>query len=294
MAAVELARNQDSEAPFRIRGTTVNLVTLQINQAEPAIIIEELGRLLKQAPAFLRNAPIIIGLDSITAEAKDVDFPGLIGGLRGLDLFPIGVTGGRVSVREAAAAAGLPIMPKGSMRGGDLGSPEPAPVTSDPPPAEDPTAEAVAERQPPELPMDEPATAAEAVPADAPTVADASAADVSHAAPAVLITTPVRAGRQIYANKGADLIVTATVNAGAEIFADGNIHIYGALRGRAIAGAGGYEGARIFAQEFDPELVAIAGLYRVREDLDPGLIGKGIQLRLDGEGLRFDALGPAP
>jgi septum site-determining protein MinC len=107
----------------------------------------------------------------------------------------------------------------------------------------------------------------------------------------MLLTSPVRAGQQVYADKGADLIVTATVNPGAEIIADGNIHVYGALRGRAIAGAGGNEGARIFALSFDPELVAIAGLYRVREDLDQTLIGHGVQLRLEGDHLRFDRLG---
>jgi septum site-determining protein MinC len=104
------------------------------------------------------------------------------------------------------------------------------------------------------------------------------------------VTEPVRSGQRIYA-QGADLIVTATVNAGAEIIADGNIHVYGALRGRAIAGAADDATARIFALNFDPELVAIAGYYAVREGLGDAPIGKPTQARLDGEEMRFTPLG---
>ena len=106
---------------------------------------------------------------------------------------------------------------------------------------------------------------------------------------AMLITQPVRSGSRIYA-EGADLIVTATVNPGAEIIADGNIHVYGALRGRAVAGASDNRDARIFALNFDPELVAIAGLYAVREELTGAPIGRAAQVRLDGDALRFDKL----
>ena len=100
----------------------------------------------------------------------------------------------------------------------------------------------------------------------------------------------MRAGARIYA-QGRDVICTATVNPGAELIADGHIHVYGALRGRAIAGASGFEEARIFVQNFDPELVAIAGLYRVREDVDPGLIGQRVQVSLDGDEMRLMPIG---
>ena len=106
---------------------------------------------------------------------------------------------------------------------------------------------------------------------------------------AMLVTQPVRSGSRIYA-EGADLIVTATVNPGAEIIADGNIHVYGALRGRALAGANDNPEARIFALNFDPELIAIAGLYAVREGLTGAPIGRAAQVRLDGDALRFEKL----
>ncbi|PUE06679.1 septum site-determining protein MinC [Limnohabitans sp. T6-5] len=82
---------------------------------------------------------------------------------------------------------------------------------------------------------------------------------------AMVIDKPLRSGQQVYA-KGRDLVVLAVVNPGAEVIADGNIHIYGALRGKAIAGARGNVNARIFAQSMEPELVSIAGVYRTSEN----------------------------
>ena len=82
-----------------------------------------------------------------------------------------------------------------------------------------------------------------------------------------LITEPVRSGQQIYA-RGADLIVLAPVSHGAELLADGHIHIYGPLRGRALAGVTGDETARIFCQYLEAELISIAGQYKISEDIE--------------------------
>jgi len=79
-----------------------------------------------------------------------------------------------------------------------------------------------------------------------------------------IITTPVRSGQQVV-SMGADLIVTSTVSRGAELLSEGHIHVYGTLRGKALAGIGGFRGARIFCQALDAELVAIAGIYQLRE-----------------------------
>jgi len=94
-----------------------------------------------------------------------------------------------------------------------------------------------------------------------------------------LVTQPVRSGIQIYA-RGADLVVTAAVSPGAEIVADGNIHVYGALRGRALAGAGGDVDARIFCSRLEAELVSIAGRYLVSEQLPPEQQGLSVQIAL--------------
>jgi septum site-determining protein MinC len=172
---------------------------------------------------------------------------------------PIGTAGGSQAMKQAAQSAGLP--PLRAVGGAEA---EPAP--------------------PPE--------AAAAPPAPAGSAAEsAPRPDFSGSGrAAMLVTEPVRSGQRIYA-QGADLIVTATVNPGAEIIADGNIHVYGALRGRAVAGAADDSTARIFALNFDPELVAIAGFYAVREGLGDAPIGRPTQVRLEGEEMRFAPLG---
>ena len=104
------------------------------------------------------------------------------------------------------------------------------------------------------------------------------------AAQSLVITTPVRSGQQIYA-KGGDLIVVAPVSAGAEVLADGNIHIYGPLRGRALAGVKGDKNARIFCQCLEAELISIAGNYKMNEDLRAQYWKQKIQANLSGEQL---------
>jgi septum site-determining protein MinC len=94
-----------------------------------------------------------------------------------------------------------------------------------------------------------------------------------------LVTQPVRSGTQIYA-RGADLVVTAPVSPGAEIMADGNIHVYGVLRGRALAGASGDAEARIFCSRLEAELVSIAGHYLVSDQLPPEQRGSAVQIAL--------------
>lgn len=106
---------------------------------------------------------------------------------------------------------------------------------------------------------------------------------------AMLVDRPVRSGQQIYA-RGRDLIVMAPVGPGAEVIADGNIHVYAPLRGRALAGVMGFEGARIFCKELRAELVSVAGLYRVSEDLPQDAHGASVQIRLAGRQLLIEPL----
>lgn len=117
----------------------------------------------------------------------------------------------------------------------------------------------------------------------------APSAAPAQAAASLLVTQPVRSGQQVYA-RGGDLVVVASVSAGAEVLADGNIHIYGALRGRALAGVQGNAQARIFCRNLDPELISIAGHYRLSEQIADDERGQGVQVRLDGETLRVEPL----
>ncbi|MCP5174110.1 MAG: septum site-determining protein MinC [Moraxellaceae bacterium] len=101
--------------------------------------------------------------------------------------------------------------------------------------------------------------------------------------PAKMITDPVRSGQQVYAEHS-DLVVLAPVSSGAELIADGCIHIYGALRGRAIAGATGNPNARIFCKRLEADLVAIAGVYMVADQIPKQLLGKSVQVKLGEDG----------
>ncbi|AOZ49878.1 MULTISPECIES: septum site-determining protein MinC [Chromobacterium] len=113
----------------------------------------------------------------------------------------------------------------------------------------------------------------------------------SPAAATMIVDRPVRAGQQIYA-KGGDLVVLAMVSAGAEVIADGNIHVYAPLRGRALAGARGNHAARIFARSMEAELVSIAGVYRtIEQALPDSILGKPTQIYLENERLVMTALG---
>jgi septum site-determining protein MinC len=113
--------------------------------------------------------------------------------------------------------------------------------------------------------------------------------DLRPVAKAQLITQPVRSGQRVYA-KGTDLIVLASVGHGAEIMADGHIHVYGTLRGRALAGVRGDTECRIFCRELQAELVSIAGHYRVNEDLDEAVRGRSVQIYLKGTALVIENL----
>jgi septum site-determining protein MinC len=239
--------------PFRLRGGNFNLLVLRLLDPRPDVIVPALADQFRRAPGFLRNAPIVLGLDDVDPTAAP-DFAVLAAGLRSVHITPIGTTGGVPEVRAAAQAAGLPPL---RAAGGDTpspagGAPEPVPAAAPEPP----------------------------VPAPAP----------SGWQPAMIVDGSVRAGQRVWA-QSCDLVVHGTVNPGAEVIADGNVHVYGSLKGRAIAGGADNVAARIFALAFDPELVSIAGYYAVRDELGDAPIGKMVQASLTGERMRFDRLG---
>ena len=106
----------------------------------------------------------------------------------------------------------------------------------------------------------------------------------------MVVDTPVRAGQRVYA-RGADLVIMAVVNPGAEVIADGSIHVYAPLRGRALAGASGNSAARIFSLSMEAELVSIAGVYRTfDEGWSATLAGKPAQIRLNNDSLDITAI----
>lgn len=242
--------------PFRLRGANFNLLVLRLLDPRPEAVVPAIGDQFRRAPGFLRFAPVVLGLGDLDVPPGAVDFQGLIEGLRGLEIVPIGTTGGTAEMRNAAMAYGLPPIRATGGRETEEAAP--------------------------------PAAAATPAEPAAPPAAPPPPAGLQR--PTMVVEQPVRAGQRIWA-EGRDLIVAATVNAGGEVIADGNIHVYGALRGRAIAGGSSNADARVFAQIFDPELISIAGYYAVREGLQGAPIGKAVQVRLTGERMRFDPIG---
>ncbi|MGB5743766.1 MAG: septum site-determining protein MinC, partial [Sedimenticolaceae bacterium] len=105
----------------------------------------------------------------------------------------------------------------------------------------------------------------------------------------LVVDKPVRSGQRIYAETG-DLVLLAGVSSGAEVMAEGHIHAYGALRGRAMAGVSGDLKARIFCRKLFAELVSIAGCYRVSENLESRYLGRAVQISLADEALKFELL----
>ncbi len=111
----------------------------------------------------------------------------------------------------------------------------------------------------------------------------------THTGPGRLLTHPIRSGQRVYA-RGGDLVVMAAVSSGAEILADGHIHVYAPLRGRALAGVKGDATARIFCRDLQAELVSVAGYYRISENIGADLRGRAVQVFLEGRELRMQTL----
>jgi len=110
------------------------------------------------------------------------------------------------------------------------------------------------------------------------------------ATPSIVVTQPVRSGQSLFFPEG-DVTIIGSVASGAEVVAGGSIHIYGALRGRAMAGTTGNASARIFCRKLEAELIAIDGFYKTADDMEQHLRGKSVQIWLDGEALKAGTLG---
>ena len=244
----------------------VGIANLRIRQLDVPRLVEEMRGRVQRAPKLFARAAVVIDFGGL-AQTPDVDTARrLIDGLRDAGVLPVALAYGTAETERLSEQLGLPLLAKFRAAYERDGEAEPAAAA----------APAPARRAGPE-----PARSSEPAPA--------AAAPAAPSAPGLIHSTPVRSGQQIYA-ANRDLSVLANVGAGAEVMADGSIHIYGPLRGRALAGAQGWEQARIFCREFHAELVAIAGHYKVLEDIPKELRGKAVQIWLDGEDLKIATL----
>jgi septum site-determining protein MinC len=259
MAVKPEASRDTPAAAFELKAAAFTLPIIRLLGADMDAVAEQLGAKVDQAPDFFRNTPVVIDLSGLKTRTGDVEFPLLVGLLRGYGMIPVGVRGGDASQNEAAEAMELAIL-------GDAFVRRPRASASRP------------EAKPDGRPA-RPATQTSA----------ANRAGPAPGAAVQLVTRPVRSGQRVYA-AGGDLSVVAPVSSGAELMADGNIHIYGPLRGRAMAGMKGDAKARIFCQDLQAELVSVAGHYRVSENIPAALKGVPVQVFLDKEILRIEKL----
>ena len=238
-----------------VQGAVFTVMVVRAGLLRDAGFEAEMAEQIRRSPRFFLNAPVVLDLKEAVgfgtaeefAEARDV--------LRRHTLALVGVQNALPAQALAAAAAELASFAPNSTGPRRQRSVEPR----------------------------APNAASPASPSPPPTPA-APEPEREAAGKTRLVTQPVRSGTQLYA-RGADLVVTAAVHTGAEIIADGNIHVYGPLRGRAMAGAAGDAEARIFCSRFEAELVSIAGRYLVSEQMPPEMRGLPVQIVLDDDRL---------
>ncbi len=266
-----MAAIPDYEQAGELKIGQVGIANLRIRSLDVEKISAEMRERVRSAPKLFQRAAVIIDLGGLSDCPDAASIRALVDGLRDAGVLPVGIAYGTSAIESLARDVGLPLLAKFRAA------------------YETATVGVASAATPPTAPA--PAVAAEAAPTGvAVTKATfAKTAPVPAATPGMMHVTPVRSGQQVYA-QDRDLTVCATVGAGAEVIADGSIHIYGALRGRALAGAGGLASARIFCREFNAELVAVAGTYKVLEEIPKHLIGKPVQIWLENESLRIEEL----
>ena len=243
----------------------VGIANLRVRTLDVAQLAAEMRDRVQRAPNLFARAAVVLDFGGLSQVPTLDQARTLVDGLRDAGVLPVALAYGTREIEALSQQLGLPLLAKfrAQYERADEGS--------------------VGARSgatgPALKPSEHPVVAAKPAPTPAATIAS----------PGLIQTTPVRSGQQLYA-ENRDLTVLSAVGAGAEAIADGSIHIYGALRGRALAGAQGNEEARIFCREFHAELVAVAGHYKVLEDIPAELRGKPVQVWLEKGQLKLAAL----
>lgn len=249
---------------FEIKSAQLPLVALHLLTSDLENVAQDVLRQFGPAgesPGFFDHDALVIDFSHLASETEVSNIVPLLKVLRKCSLVPVAVRGAGAAWMDYALTVGLVEAPPEVYR------PRPAPEPVEP----------VIQIEVQEVIREVVKEVVREVPGPA----------------TMVIDKPLRSGQKIYA-KGADLVVLAMVNQGAEVVADGNIHVYAPLRGKAMAGARGNTAARIFSLCLEPELISIAGVYRTSENpLPVDVHGKPAQVRLSDDGqekLLFEAL----
>jgi len=238
---------------YDIKSASLPLVSFLLKTPDISALQADMTRRLGATPGFFDNDPVVIDLSVLEDPHQQLDLPSVCLMLRTHHMLPVAVRGANEHQLANAYQAGL-------FEASDLSIQTPAA----------PRVETVVQEVIREVEV---------------------VREVQTGGAAMVIDKPLRSGQHVYA-KGRDLIVLAMVNPGAEIMADGHIHVYAPLRGKAIAGARGDEQARIFTSCLEAELLSIAGTYRTSGDspLPGDVAGKAAQVSLQGDKLVMQAL----
>jgi septum site-determining protein MinC len=251
VAAVK-SHAEGRQIPFQLRGALQTVLALRLLAPDDPNFIPLLVDKIAHSPDFFRNAPLVLDVGAIAGQPP-LDLGLLAEHLRQHRLQPVGIQNGTDAWNEAATAAGLAVFGAGS-----------------------PPRQAVA------------AVAEAAPPSGGGRARPVAVAAPRAARPARVIAEPVRGGQQIVAD--GDLVVVGPVSAGAELAASGHIHVYGTLRGRAFAGIEGDETALIFCDQLEAELLSVAGVHLVAEEIDPKHQRRRARVGLEGERLVVHSL----
>lgn len=236
---------------FEIKSASLPLVSFVLKSADITLIAQDLQTRLGDTPDFFDNDPVLVDLQHLEDQAGPLDLPALLQLLRSFRMNPVALRPNNAAHEAAATLAGLFLTSEARTL-----------------PATPSTHEVVREVE----------------------VIREVVREVAASSTAMVIDKPLRSGQHVYA-KGRDLVVLAMVNPGAEIMADGHIHVYAPLRGKAIAGAKGDTSARIFTHSLEAELLSIAGVYRTSDaPLPKEVAGKAAQVWLVGDKLVMLAL----
>ena len=238
-----------SKPCFQLKGGLFTLTVLHLQTNDLKEFEETLNTKIAESPDFFKQLPVIVDLSQLPEDALHLDFNWLKNLLINQGIIPVALHNIPKNLLNKAKQSDWGIFPNIQPR-------------YDKPKAEKAEVEPKKEVEKVAAPQEE-ITAVK------------------------LVTNHIRSGQQVY-HPGGDLIIINTVNTGAEVLADGNIHIYGALRGRALAGVKGDTSARIFCQSLEAELVSIAGKYKVLESIADEWRGKAVQIYLENDDLKIE------
>mgnify|MGYP003442417068 CR=1 FL=1 len=253
--SVSSAGNSSGQVPasFEIKSAQLPLVALFLKSSDGQVLASDVLRQFGpdgESPDFFDHDALVIDFSLLDPHVPLFDLVPLLKVLRSCSLVPVAARGASPEVMAAALAVGLVEAPP------DVHRNRPVPAAAEPVVNVVETVREVVHEVVREMP----------------------------APPTMVVDKPLRSGQKVYA-RGCDLVVLAMVNQGAEVVADGNIHVYAPLRGKAMAGARGDTNARIFSMCLEPELISIAGVYRTSENpLAPNVQGKAAQIRLSNDG----------